>query len=819
MCLTSLWVRDLRLACFQVRCFAIGALLLAGPISAARAGDGVASRSTSIALSSDERLLVNANSEANSVSVFRVKNARTDTPLILLAEIAVGREPHSVAIHPNGAAAYVTNSQSGTVSVVDLGERRVAGEIPVGTEPRGCALSPSGQLLYVANHTAGTVSVIRTGSRQVVETVTVGGNPTAVAVTDDGDNRDNDETVFVTQFYADLIAGGPGEGFDDGKEGVVFALSVRDPQSFARIALSPLANSGFTADRTAFCTNLNPNAVNNTFCPDATVTDPNSNTIKLDPQAVHPNQLHAALIRKGRLFLPNIGAQPEPPVRFNVNVQALVHVVDTRALSEVAEEHVNLNAQIATEPDPAPGPGNLGKLFGNDIVAIDADRAGEDFLLVSRGGNYVLRARLDSDGKLDIGAPNGVVRLPTGNIPTGVAMTRSGKRAFVNNEVGLSVTVLDLESDTVLALDVPSSTPPEPGSFEHGVLVGKLVFFTALGVPDNGLAGVPIRDLKPHDFRGKQSNNGWSTCASCHPSGLADGITWLFGDGPRQTIPLDGLYSKVNGAHDIRINNWSAARDSVTDFNNNSRGVQGGVGFASDPPFSAAAPNPAIFDHGVSQGASEALDLETLWAQTVRSLNMPRVPGSEASVEAGAGVFAARCASCHGGAKWTKSQVLYLNNPALDKAFAAMGTARDPGLTVTANQAVQYADAKVDTGTLKFLEFGGPFDPNGAIEVRGAGAASGQRSLGVLGFNVPSLLGTGYHAPYFHNGAARTLEDVFSLHALPPFPGGGTIESVVNETDRASLVDFLKSIDGRTQTFLSDGDIFKNPTTNLPAGP
>ena len=192
--------------------------------------------------------------------------------------------------------------------------------------------------------------------------------------------------------------------------------------------------------------------------------------------------------------------------------------------------------------------------------------------------------------------------------------------------------------------------------------MGQLVFFTALGVPDNGLVGMPVREIFPLDFRGKQSRDAWSSCGSCHDEGLADGVTWIFGDGPRQTIPMDGLYSKVNGAHDTRINNWSAARDSVTDFNNNSRGVQGGVGFASDPPFSAAAPNPNIFDHGISQGASEALDFETTWAQTIRTLNSPQ-PEHPEDLDAGAAVFEENCASCHGGAKWTKSQVLYLNNP------------------------------------------------------------------------------------------------------------------------------------------------------------
>ena len=141
--------------------------------------------------------------------------------------------------------------------------------------------------------------------------------------------------------------------------------------------------------------------------------------------------------------------------------------------------------------------------------------------------------------------------------------------------------------------------------------MGKLVFFTALGVPDNGLVGTELRQIDPVQFRGKQSDDAWSTCASCHPDALADGVTWIFADGPRQSIPLDGLYSKLNGAHDTRINNWSAARDSVTDFNNNSRNVQCGTGFAGGatntaigcPPFGSGTPNPNIFDHGISAGS------------------------------------------------------------------------------------------------------------------------------------------------------------------------------------------------------------------------
>ena len=120
----------------------------------------------------------------------------------------------------------------------------------------------------------------------------------------------------------------------------------------------------------------------------------------------------------------------------------------------------------------------------------------------------------------------------------------------------MSVSVINLEAGSNVgpAPYVAASTPPEPGSVEHARLMGKIKFFTALGVPDNGLVGTQLRAINPVQFRGKQSDSAWSSCASCHNDGLLDGVTWIFGDGPRQSLALDGLYSKINGAHDVRIN-------------------------------------------------------------------------------------------------------------------------------------------------------------------------------------------------------------------------------------------------------------------------
>jgi YVTN family beta-propeller protein len=798
------------------------------------------SRSTTIALTPDETRLVVVNREANSVSIIQVKDGQGNDVSNKLTEIGVGEDPRCVAVHPNNQVAYVTNGISGTVSVVDLVLGRVAATIAGFTEPRGCALTPNGSLLYVANHTAGTVSIVVTSNplNPILDgAVDVGRNPTAIAITNDGDDNDTDETVFVTQIFAELNPnfndpnfGGNGEGRDQGKQGVVqsFPAGNANPP-ITKITLAPLPDSGFSINRVApfnFC-NTVPPGQSLIFCPDP--DDLNNPLNTNNPQGVFPNQLLSALIRSNRLYLPNIGAQPEPPEEASVNVQALVNVIDTQTRMEVGAglTNRNLNNQIAVEvPFRAPPP-SLDLTFGNDIVAIDANLAGDTFLIVSRGGNQVIRAKLadQATGELNIlnaAADRVDCRVQTGNLPSGVAMRQDGTRAYANNEANFSVTSMNIENGLCLMLqrDIDSAEPPNPGSFEHAVLVGKLAFFTALGIPDNNIFGTNIRDFVPRDFKGKMSRDAWSSCGSCHPDGLADGVTWFFGTGPRQTIPLDGMFSKQN-PDDQRILNWSAVRGSNTDFNANSRATQNGCGFASDnfdpgqcfAKAQATIANPAIYDHGIVQGGSDALDAQTLWIfAAVRPLRQPQ----PSNVGAGQAVFMANCASCHGGAKWTKSQIFHRDNPA---AIAQNMATLDPGVTrlapappVAGMPANEFFSFTCNASTINYLERVGTFDINDPIELRDNAAAS--TAFGVNGFNPSSLLSINYHAPYLHRGQAQTLEEVFMLHGLGPdgmlFPPTTTIQTQLTAVDRANLLAFLKSIDGTTAHLRSEGDNFRD---------
>src|ERR1043165_8944883 len=77
---------------------------------------------------------------------------------------------------------------------------------------------------------------------------------------------------------------------------------------------------------------------------------------------------------------------------------------------------------------------------------------------------------------------------------------------------------------------------------------------------------------------GAKGGEGWSSGGSCHPDGLTDNMTWIFGAGPRQTTSQDGTFSHGPGAQKQRILNWTGIFDEHHDFERNTRDVSGGLG-------------------------------------------------------------------------------------------------------------------------------------------------------------------------------------------------------------------------------------------------
>jgi YVTN family beta-propeller protein len=112
-----------------------------------------------------------ANSGSNSVSVVDVQSNR------VVATIGVQKSPTSLAASPNGQFVYVS-STGGDVQVIDTSTNKVSALIAAGQNPGAIAVRPDGRLIYVANNISCTkqdyISVIDTTQSKVVGQISLG---------------------------------------------------------------------------------------------------------------------------------------------------------------------------------------------------------------------------------------------------------------------------------------------------------------------------------------------------------------------------------------------------------------------------------------------------------------------------------------------------------------------------------------------------------------------------------------------------------------------------------------------------------------------
>jgi DNA-binding beta-propeller fold protein YncE len=538
-------------------------------------------QSTPIALSSDDKTLVVCNPDNDSITIFDA----TVEPPNKIKEIKTGDEPVTVAIASNGETAYVANAGSGTVTPVDLVRRRALRAIKVGGEPRAVALTPNSSRLLVANAANNTLVVVDVQADapeilQAVDLSPFGTSPRSIAITNDGDNDDTDETAFVAMFYAQLRPGKTAteEGQDDQREGRVVAFSTLGFTPLGApnpITLGPIASTGFNSNgQLAPANGLTP-----------AVASVNSQAFTT-PTGAFPNQLAAIAIHPSlsRVYVIGTGASPNGPLRFNVNVQGLVSVFDPGTRLEVTAAQtdpsvrrtapLNMNHGVNLGTTPAP------RFFLSNPVAMAWRPNGSDAWVVIQNTNLLVRLNVDGAGIPSVNnplvaGPSTLVRIDlenpggdfaAGKAPRGLVINGAGTRAYVSNFVTRNVTVVNISNPTspVVIATVESAKLPKAGSRDAIAQLGAELFFTGRG-PET-----------------RMSSEGWGGCIVCHPGGRSDNITWMFDGGPRQTISLDGTFSKSAHGFKQRILNWSAVRDENQDFELNTRNVFGGRGLIDD---------------------------------------------------------------------------------------------------------------------------------------------------------------------------------------------------------------------------------------------
>jgi DNA-binding beta-propeller fold protein YncE len=94
--------------------------------------------------------------------------------------------PHSLQLGPDGLL-YITCENSGVVALVDLQKRTVAGVIETGsTNAHRLTLAPDGRRLYTENEEDATISVIDLGARKLVKQIAMPHPLAGIAASPDG---------------------------------------------------------------------------------------------------------------------------------------------------------------------------------------------------------------------------------------------------------------------------------------------------------------------------------------------------------------------------------------------------------------------------------------------------------------------------------------------------------------------------------------------------------------------------------------------------------------------------------------------------------
>ena len=335
------------------------------------------------------------------------------------------------------------------MTVIDLTQRRqpvLVGE-PVDRRHRAARHRDHAErhvCVRRAIHTTGDVTVVDLATLEIVRSIQTGGNPQAVVITNDGDNDELDERVYVTRMFGELIdparpgrlrrrqAGrrstrftvgaavdGDGAGRADqrwrrslrastpiaGSSARTRATRSKATEVVAGQGRSIFFNSGANGDRSMSTTSWRTRRSARTS---TRRTLRSGGAIGKVAQKVYPNMLFSALVRGRRAVRAErrrvaraagpLQRQRAGPGRRDRSHPGRRRRWRTRTCRSTSTRR---SRRKRSRRRPTRGTRSI-ELFLNDLVAVDADRAGRNFLFVSRGGNYVLRAGLDATGKLNI---------------------------------------------------------------------------------------------------------------------------------------------------------------------------------------------------------------------------------------------------------------------------------------------------------------------------------------------------------------------------------------------------------------------------------
>lgn len=169
--------------------------------------------------------IVTTNVDSDSVSIFeRSKDASGWSVTV----VPVGKGPEGGSLSPDEKEFWAADSHDGSVSIIDVANKKVTQTIEVGTKHSNrLKFTPDGRLVLVSDLGSGDVIFIDVASRKIIKRLNVGKNAEGILIQPDGTRAyvaaADDNTVVIVDLKSLEITG----KIPTGKEPDGMAWAVR----------------------------------------------------------------------------------------------------------------------------------------------------------------------------------------------------------------------------------------------------------------------------------------------------------------------------------------------------------------------------------------------------------------------------------------------------------------------------------------------------------------------------------------------------------------------------------------------------------------
>jgi YVTN family beta-propeller protein len=402
----------------------------------------------------------------------------------LLDELSVTyKNPINLAFRPDGREVWTACEASSSVVVVDAAKRLKVAEIPVGGQATDVAFSPDGSRAYVSSRLDDSISVIDVAARKVLQTIPVGDEPHGLLTDRTGRLLYVVNTSARDLSVVDLVTGRETERLATSRYPWSLALS---PDGSRMLVTNALARLGeFRNVPTSEVTVLD--------APRAQVADrlvlPEANLLL--GVAWHPSgEFALATLNRTKNLVPMTRILQGWTITNGLAVLWRDGRVDQVLLDEPQRYFADVT-DVAFTPD---GRRAVVTSAGTDRVAVvDVEKL---LALLKRTPETERREVLPN--WLGASSEFVIARVPVKDNPRGITVAPDGATAWVANTLDDSLSVIDLgRLETVTRVDLGG-----PKQRTH-IRWGEQLFHSA-------------RITFQRQF----------ACATCHPDGHVDGLTY-----------------------------------------------------------------------------------------------------------------------------------------------------------------------------------------------------------------------------------------------------------------------------------------------------